>query len=241
MHLLLLLVILAFLVLSILTRWGRVWGSTAEEQDMALPGDRLLEEAPHPRIRMTRAISINASQELVWRWMAQMGRGGGWYSYDWIDNAGKASARHLVSWIPSPEVGDACAIGRLELLETNRSLTWWAKRVRIPGGIFRCVFDIHCLPRDSNTRLLVRISADATGPLARPFLFAFSFGDSIMARKQLLVVKALVKRYQDRTSNSERPETGKKDQYQWMTCIYTDGATAGRSGRSLAEKWRDTA
>ena len=126
----------------------------------------------------------------------------------------------------------------MEFLEEGHSLTWWAHAVRIPGGNVRCVFDIHAIADGNTTRLLVRVSADAAGPLTRLFLFAFSFGDSIMARKQLLVVKTLVERYGNRTENPDRPETGKRDQYQWMASIHDSGEVVGKVGVSLARKWR---
>ncbi len=220
------------------TRWGCTWGSTKEEQQSALPGDDLFGVKGHRRIRMTRAISIEASPDLVWQWMAQMGRGAGWYSYDWIDNGGKTSAQHLVGWIPPPKVGDVSPIGRLEFVAPHRSLTWWANGLRIPGGNVRCVFDIHTRPEEAQTRLLIRISADASGPLSLLFLNAFRFGDSIMARKQLLVVKTRVERYRDRTLNPDRPESGKRDQYQWMASIYSSGEVVGKVGASLSRKWR---
>ncbi len=166
-----------------------------------------------------------------------MGRGGGWYSYDWIDNAGKSSAGHLIRWLPAPEIGDSCAIGRLQYLESGRSLTWWAHGLAIPGGRFRCAFDIHALPDADRTRLLIRISADASGPLARPLLFAFSIGDSVMARKQLLSVRSRVERYGDREENPDHPESGARDQYQLLACKLAKGERAGRLWPGLAERW----
>ncbi|MGB5661430.1 MAG: hypothetical protein WBO54_18310, partial [Thermoanaerobaculia bacterium] len=78
-----------------------------------MPGDSYLEDGAQRRVAMTRAVTINASPEIVWPWLAQMGRGAGWYSVDWLDNGRKATARHIVSWIPPAELGDATAIGYL--------------------------------------------------------------------------------------------------------------------------------
>ena len=71
--------------------WGSNWGSTDEEQGARMPGDAFLDGRPSRRLAMTRAVTINASPEIVWPWLAQIGRGAGWYSYDWLDNGGKAS------------------------------------------------------------------------------------------------------------------------------------------------------
>jgi len=58
---------------------------------MPLVGDDLVGDA---RLVTTRAITIAAPPESVFPWLRQMGFGrGGWYSYDWIDNLGRRSAR----------------------------------------------------------------------------------------------------------------------------------------------------
>lgn len=65
-------------------RWYNRWGATADEQRMALPGDKLV---PQPRLRYTRAITIHAPAAVVWQWLVQIGQGrGGLYSYDGLEN-----------------------------------------------------------------------------------------------------------------------------------------------------------
>src|SRR3974390_2068621 len=60
------------------------WGSTDTEQETTLPGDELV---PEPAIITTRAVSIDASANEVWRWLVQIGQDrGGMYSYDWLEN-----------------------------------------------------------------------------------------------------------------------------------------------------------
>ena len=75
----------AFLYSKLLRRPILTWGDAAEEAKARLPGDELLEEADGVA---TRAITIDASSAAVWPWIAQMGpsRGGGAYTYDWIEN-----------------------------------------------------------------------------------------------------------------------------------------------------------
>lgn len=64
--------------------WHVRWGATDEEVQMALPGDDI---APAPSMASTRAISIQAPPEAVWRWLVQIGQGrGGLFSYDWLEN-----------------------------------------------------------------------------------------------------------------------------------------------------------
>jgi len=65
-----------------------------EEKQRAMPADPLV---PGPMGVVTHAITINASPERVWPWLAQMGAGrAGWYSYDWIDNGGHPSANGIL-------------------------------------------------------------------------------------------------------------------------------------------------
>jgi hypothetical protein len=49
------------------------WGATTQEAAEALPGD---DRTPHPRVRSTRAITIQAPPEQVWPWIVQMGSSG---------------------------------------------------------------------------------------------------------------------------------------------------------------------
>lgn len=221
--------------------WGCNWGSTDEEQDASMPGDSFFEGRPAQRLAMTRAVTINASPEIVWPWLAQIGRGAGWYSYDWLDNGGKASARHIVTWIPAPEPGDASPIGYLRHLEQGRSMVWWLGGLRFAGATARLAVDIGLTQKEDQSRVVIRNSADASGVMAGTALLIFRFIDSIMAIRQLVGLRNRVERFGDRTENPEAPETGARDQYQLYESIYTSGEWAGRRGKEHAAKWRQSA
>ena len=97
--------------------WYNRWGATADEIGRALPGDDLV---PTPRQRYTRAITINASSDAIWPWLAQMGQGrGGLYSYDWLENLIGCDI-HSVDWIVPAfqdlQVGDAVRLGQKGIL-----------------------------------------------------------------------------------------------------------------------------
>lgn len=63
---------------------ARNWGATPDECRAQYPGDELI---PDPAGTTTRAVSIAAPAEEVWRWLVQIGRGrGGMYSYDRLEN-----------------------------------------------------------------------------------------------------------------------------------------------------------
>jgi hypothetical protein len=207
-----------------------------------MPGDAYLEGGPPSRVAMTRAVSLHAPPETVWPWLAQLGRGAGWYSVDWLDNGGKTSARHIVSWIPEPQLGDAAPIGYLRHIEPGRAMVWWVKGTRFAGATARLVVDLGLNPENGGSRLVTRMSADAAGPTAGTALLVFRFVDSIMAIRQLLGIRQRVERYGARTTAPpEDPETGARDQYQLYEVIYASGDTAGVRGKELAATWRQTA
>jgi len=76
--------ILTVIYLTVIYPWMANWGSTEAEQQMALPGDELI---PHLNGKSTLAITINASPDVVWQWLVQVGQNrAGFYSYTWLAN-----------------------------------------------------------------------------------------------------------------------------------------------------------
>jgi hypothetical protein len=77
-------VVLTIIYLTIIHPWMANWGSTEEEQQMALPGDELI---PHLNGKSTLAITINAPPDVIWQWLVQVGQDrAGFYSYTWLEN-----------------------------------------------------------------------------------------------------------------------------------------------------------
>jgi hypothetical protein len=206
-----------------------------------MPGDSYLDGGPAARVAMTRAVSIRAHPETVWPWLAQLGRGAGWYSIDRLDNGGKVSALHLVSWVPEPRLGDASPIGYLRHLEPGGRLVWWLRGLRFLAATTRLVVDMRLTPKGETSRVVIRISADASGTTARLALLVFQFIDSLMAIRQLVGIRERAELYGARAADPEHPETGARDQYQLYEVIYADGTRAGTPGKELAARWRQTA
>jgi hypothetical protein len=242
-----LIVLLAFVVLVklallvVFVHRGMQWGSTPEEQGEPLPGDDYLAGGPPTRVAMTRAVSIDASPETVWPWLAQLGRGAGFYSLDRLDNGGRTSARHIVSWVPPPRAGDASAIGYLRHIVPGSQLTWWVPGVRFLGALGRLTTDICLQPQGAGSRLVVRMSADTTGAMARPSLWVFRLIDSIMACAQLSNLKKRVEAYGARAADPDHPETGARDQFQYYEAIHASGEKAGVPGKEDAARWHRAA
>ena len=225
----------------VFTRLRMHWGSTPEERDVSMPGDAYLVGGPRARVVMTRAVSLAVKPEVVWPWLAQLGRGAGWYSFDRLDNGGIESARHIVSWIPAPRLGDASAIGYVRHLEVGGALTWWTPGVRFMGATARLVTDIQLRAEGDGARLVIRMSADASGALARPALWLFDLIDSIMAVRQLRGIRERAEAHGARGEDPENPETGARDQFQRYEVIYACGERAGRVGKEHAARWRRAA
>ena len=206
-----------------------------------MPGDAYLDGGPRPRVVMTRAVSISAPPERVWPWVSQLGRGAGFYSIDWLDNGRKRSAWHIVSWIPEPRLGDATAIGYLRHVSPGRSLAWWLNGGRFLGSAARMVTCFVLSAEGQGTRLVSRISADASGPLALIALLIFQVIDSIMARRQLIGLRGRVEYSEQGHASLRDPETGERDQYQLYEIVYAAGGGAGVKGKEHGARWHRAA
>jgi hypothetical protein len=72
------------LVTPFLRSGRRRWGATEEEIGTVYPGDELIKE---PKWTATHAISIDATPQQAWPWIAQIGQGrGGFYSFQKLEN-----------------------------------------------------------------------------------------------------------------------------------------------------------
>ena len=234
--------VVSALVLGSVVLWrGCRWGSTPEERAGEMPGDRFLGSDAPTATAMTRAISIGAPPERVWPWIAQLGRGAGWYSVDWLDNGRQTSAWHVISWIPEPRLGDATAIGYLRYLEPGRAAAWWVDGVRFFGASSRLVCAYSLEPEENGTRLVSRMSATTAGIGGPVAMFVFRVIDSIMATRQLIGIRDRVEHCEKYPDRPKDPETGDRSQYQLYEVLYADGESAGTAGRERAARWRQSA
>jgi hypothetical protein len=181
-----------FLAAPLYRHWHLRWGATDAEVAAAMPGDTLV---PDPSFNATRAITIQASPELVWPWIVQLGAGrAGFYSYDLLDNAARPSADEILpefqetrvgDWVPmASKVTEATAF-KVEALEPDRWLLWgkphssWAWTLsRLEGGGTRLV-----------TRLRERYPWRSAPGAALLTVVLFEFGDFPMMRKLLLGIR----------------------------------------------------
>lgn len=103
---------LVVLFRPLLRRWYLHWGATESEAARMLPGDELV---PHPRVKYTRGITIEATPERIWPWLVQMGQGkGGLYSYEYLENLAGCDIHNADQILPQYQnikVGDQVRLG----------------------------------------------------------------------------------------------------------------------------------
>lgn len=174
-------------------RWVLEWGATDDEARSVLPGDELIPDADG---RSTRAITVNATADKIWPWIAQMGPAprGGAYTYDWIENLfglNMHSADEVLPEFQNPQLGDEIGYGpnkmRIELVDHDRALVWrsadgnwvWAFALREDGG---------------RTRLISRNSFRLNRTIDKLGMLPMEPGSLVMERKMLLGMKQRAER-----------------------------------------------
>lgn len=160
---------------------GDRWGVTDAEIARRYPCDDVV---PAPRLSAWRGVSVAAPPTEVWPWLRQLRLAP--YSYDWVDNLGRRSPRELAD-IPEPVANQPFTatagrpLGTVISASPGQQLT-----ARIAGTVMSYVV----VADGDGSRLLLKIVSDLPRVLA-PVL---SVGDLLMARRQLLNLKALAER-----------------------------------------------
>src|SRR6185295_10633140 len=104
---------------------SHTWGTTTKERQLSFPCDRFIS---NPDDSLFRGLTINAAQEILFRWLCQLRVAP--YSYDWIDNGGRQSPPVLTPGLEQLEIGQTIMqIFRLTSFETGRHIT-----LRSQGG-----------------------------------------------------------------------------------------------------------
>lgn len=170
------------------------WGARPEEISGPVVGDDI---CPHARVSATRCISISAPPHKVFPWIRQMGFGrAGWYSYDWLDNLGRKSARRIHTEWQDVSTGSQVPAGPLSFVAAHvdepRS---FVLRTSSNGFGRRLCFSLayELRPEGDETRLVTRMRAHVNFPggwLLEKFLLAP--GDGVMVRKQLLTLQRII-------------------------------------------------
>jgi hypothetical protein len=177
------------------------WGATGDELTKPLPGDEIVLNPLHTN---TRAITIDASPDEVWRWLVQIGyKRGGWYSYDALEAAVGAgdfleghSATRIHEDLQHLQAGDMIHMSpwtglQVRSAEPGRALT--LESVPIPGALMaKASWSMVLEPTsDGKTRFLVRgrSSSDPRNLILAAFDHLIELPHFFMERKMMLGIK----------------------------------------------------
>ena len=180
----------------------RDWGATKGECAATLPGDELVAD---PADVTTRAVTVDAPADEVWRWLVQIGQDrGGLYSYDWLENlAGlgihntdeiRDEWQHLAvgdlvrlvppGWLGLPD-GVALPVAQLD---PGRSIVL---RQQPPEMPWDAVWSFHVLPHGPRRcRLVSRARSARQGRIAWLAAQVMDPITLLMTRRMLLGIKA---------------------------------------------------
>ena len=154
----------AFVALVNLPLLRAAWlhfGATEDELDAPLPGDDLV---PQANLVATRAVTIAAPREEVWRWVVQIGADrAGFYSYDTLENlvgCGIRSADRVEERWQHLEPGDRVWLHPSTWLAVaeatpDRALVLHGTDSATPMPDFTWAFVLNRAPR-GRTRLVIR-------------------------------------------------------------------------------------
>lgn len=170
------------------------WGATPEEVTSVVVGDDL---CPDARVIATRCITMTAPPDEVFPWIRQMGFGrAGWYSYDWIDNLGRKSARRIHPEWQGVASGDRVPAGPMAFVAEDVVAPHSFVLSMAPRGVrkklmFTLAYELR--PHPDGTRLVTRMRARVDLPGGRLMERLFlSPGDGFMVRKQLLTLQKTI-------------------------------------------------
>jgi hypothetical protein len=193
-----------WVVSPLVRRWHMRWGATDAERSGPMPGDDVVRRA---QFNATRSVSIDASPEQVWPWIAQLGyRRGGFYTYDQVDNAGEPSADRIIDEFQGLEVGDkiptwhdshGLAIAyTVDSFEVPKWMLWVHRPHEDEEPDSTWSWRLDELPT-VGTRLVTRMKQDYRWETPRLALFnlvLMEFGDFAMERRMLKGIKVRAER-----------------------------------------------
>jgi len=187
--------------------WFLRWGATTEEITAARPGDA---RVPVARDQVTRAVTVHASADQIWPWIAQLGQDrGGFYSYEVLEDlvGGEMPRAEQILpqyqewragdrlWMYPPDKAGGMGNAPLVACEPERYIVFAIRQLGTPptqpeDGVWGFALE----PAGAGSTRLIAWSraAGETRPLFRIINRAlFEPAHYVMERRTLLNVKAL--------------------------------------------------
>jgi hypothetical protein len=183
-----------------LVRGATSWNLQPGEAARELAGDSLVRGGR----ALDRAITIRRPPGEVWPWLARIGRGAGFYSWDFLDNGGHTHADYLVD-APEPRVGDWCKVlGTIRMVEPGREIVWYDE-TPFMGSALKLAMDFRVDPSgDGSSRVHYRMTGWTPDTLAgRLALRLGSFMDHVMSSEMLQRLALLCETYEERLAGGE--------------------------------------
>lgn len=181
--------VIATLVISFsfLNQWIINWGSSKAEQEIVYPGDDL---SPTPLLTWTHGITIDATPEKVWPWVAQIGESrGAFYSYTFIENmvTGHRSYINTNRILPEyqdPQPGTPIIAGMLNWKEIKTG-EWIMAEDNIPDLGWTWLWYLQ--PHGEQTRMLIRMRIQTPPGMggSEAVKFILNLGGFVMERDML--------------------------------------------------------
>ena len=156
---------------------------------MPLPGDHLVQQ---PDFNATRGITIHATPETIWKWIIQIGsRRAGWYSIDWMDNAGIKSAEKILPEFQKIEVGQFIPFTPdqkngmwVSAFEKNKYILWGDKEEKATWLWYIYPID------DTHSRLVTRLRTKYNWKgIWILYYILYDMGDIVMMSKCMKGIK----------------------------------------------------
>ena len=170
------------------------WGATVDEIGRAMPGDELIKKPT--RVGM-QVVTINASPDQIWPWIAQMGDNrGGFYSYDSLDRLfgflAHPSATRILPEFQELAIGDKILMGR-EVLTVSEVDPPRTLVLSYQARGLEWVWQFGLYPFDErHTRLVTRGTERSTSPAGWLLLQAAEPAAFVMTTRMLSNLKRRV-------------------------------------------------
>ena len=194
------------------------WGTIGMEATARFAGDELV---PDPKWSYTLGVTVDASPEDVWPWIAQIGQGrGGFYSYETLENTVGCQITNTTQILlehQHPEVGQPIYLHptatplRVEVVDPPRALVLFGAPADVASeqgsGVSTWQFVVN-RGEDDDSRLLTRGRYDHAPDWKSRIAFGrfpLEVVSFVMSRKMMLEIKRLAERDASTRKQPPRP------------------------------------